>query len=430
MDRFPGLPPDASAHGAEIDLLMGLVHWFIIAFFLAWAGYFVYALVRFRASARKGAPYRGPKGRWILISAVVVVTAELILDFGFSIPFWTARVEGIPDPADATEVRIVAEQYAWNVHYPGPDGLFGATSVDLVGSDNPLGLDRSDPAAADDITTVNLLYVPVGRPVLIHLTSKDVIHSLNLPAFRVKQDAVPGLSAPVWFIPTRTTEEVRDEMTNAFDIGAAVATESVLELPAIEEIDPASAPSGDGYVLLEDREDRDGNPLASAGDELDETTARTLSAAGVTLVRACIPPAFERYVSVERYADENGTLLLERDATVSVDVVLKLLAAGLTSVRVRERSDVDPWMVMETILGPGGEVVADRGGYLTEEIITECASIGLRTIAVAPLTPTEIACAQLCGLGHYRMRGEVVVLTEDEYREWTEAQQESLMQTY
>ena len=72
-----------------------------------------------------------------------------------------------------------------------------------VSADNPLGLDRSDPTAKDDITTINQLNLPIDRPVLIHLSTKDVIHSFGLYEMRVKQDAIPGMSIPVWFIPNR-----------------------------------------------------------------------------------------------------------------------------------------------------------------------------------------------------------------------------------
>ena len=72
-----------------------------------------------------------------------------------------------------------------------------------MAADNPLGLDRSDPAAKDDITTINQLTLPVDKPVLVHLSTKDVIHSFGLYEMRVKQDAVPGLDMPVWFIPNR-----------------------------------------------------------------------------------------------------------------------------------------------------------------------------------------------------------------------------------
>jgi cytochrome c oxidase subunit 2 len=101
-------------------------------------------------------------------------------------------------------VRVVAEQFAWNVHYPGADGQFGRTAVSLVSSSNPIGLDRTSPFGADDIVTLSEMHVPVNRPVIIQLSSKDVVHSFGVPAMRVKQDAIPGVTAPVWFTPTVT----------------------------------------------------------------------------------------------------------------------------------------------------------------------------------------------------------------------------------
>jgi cytochrome c oxidase subunit 2 len=79
---------------------------------------------------------------------------------------------------------------------------------------NPLGLDRDDPAAKDDVTTVNQLYLPVNRPIIVRLRSKDVIHSFGVPELRVKQDAVPGLTIPIWFIPTITTADMRTRLGN------------------------------------------------------------------------------------------------------------------------------------------------------------------------------------------------------------------------
>ena len=139
-----------------------------------------------------------------------MAVVEAILLIGFSIPLWADRVDRFPSPADSTRVRVVAEQFAWNIHYPGPDGVFGRTDVKLVDTQaNPLGLDRDDPAAKDDVTTINQLHLPVGRPVLIQLSSKDVIHSFALQEMRVKQDVIPGTMIPVWFVPTVTTEEMR-----------------------------------------------------------------------------------------------------------------------------------------------------------------------------------------------------------------------------
>jgi cytochrome c oxidase subunit 2 len=100
----------------------------------------------------------------------------------------------------------VGEQFAWNIHYPGPDGKFGRTDNTLVSAENPLGLDRKDPDAKDDLVTPNQLHLPVDRPVLVRLSSKDVIHSFGLYEMRVKQDAIPGMQIPVWFTPTRVGE--------------------------------------------------------------------------------------------------------------------------------------------------------------------------------------------------------------------------------
>ena len=69
-------------------------------------------------------------------------------------------------------------------------------------------------AAKDDVTTLNQLYLPANRPVIVKLRSKDVIHSFNVPEFRVKQDAIPGLTIPIWFIPNVTTAEMRARSGN------------------------------------------------------------------------------------------------------------------------------------------------------------------------------------------------------------------------
>ncbi|HET9359116.1 MAG TPA: hypothetical protein VFO58_05175, partial [Vicinamibacterales bacterium] len=116
------------------------------------------------------------------------------------------NVDALPAEHESTIVRVVAEQFAWNVHYPGADGVFGRTDIRLVDPENPLGLDRTEPPGRDDLVVNGRLNVPVGKPVIVFLSSKDVIHSFGLPQMRVKQDAVPGIVQPVWFTPTMTGE--------------------------------------------------------------------------------------------------------------------------------------------------------------------------------------------------------------------------------
>jgi cytochrome c oxidase subunit 2 len=130
---------------------------------------------------------------------------EVLLLVVFAVPIWATRVNAIPPESESTVVRVVAEQFAWNVQYPGKDGVFGRTDVKYIATGtNPLGLDPNDPAGKDDIITLNDLHLPVGKPVIVKLTTKDVIHSFFLPQMRVKQDAIPGQVIPIWFKPVKT----------------------------------------------------------------------------------------------------------------------------------------------------------------------------------------------------------------------------------
>ena len=175
---FPGLPVQASAHAPDIDFVLGLEHWSILALFVFFFGYFCYVLFRFRRGANPTASYAGMKSRWSLWVAAAIAVAELLLLAVFELPAWSERVNALPAPDEATVVRVVAEQFAWNIHYPGPDRTFGRTEIGLISAGNPLGLDRTDPAAKDDITAINQLTVPVNRPVLVRLTSKPMENSV------------------------------------------------------------------------------------------------------------------------------------------------------------------------------------------------------------------------------------------------------------
>jgi cytochrome c oxidase subunit 2 len=206
MLHYLGMPVQASTHAAELDQMTVLVHWLMLVMFVGWGLFFVFVLFRFRKSAHPTASYSGAKGKISKGTEVAVAIIEVVLLVFYAIPAWAKRVKAFPAESEAVVVRVVAEQFAWNIHYPGPDGMFGRTDVKLVSADNPIGLDRADAAAKDDITTINQLNLPVDRPVLVHLSSKDVIHSFGLFEMRVKQDAIPGMQIPVWFIPNRVGE--------------------------------------------------------------------------------------------------------------------------------------------------------------------------------------------------------------------------------
>jgi cytochrome c oxidase subunit II len=213
MTEWLGLPPLASTHGGQIDGMIGWTHVFMLALFVGWGGFFLYCLIRFRRSRHPVANYTGVKSHASNYLEVAVAVVEAVLLVGFAIPLWAARVDQRPPDNEALVVQVTGEQFAWNIHYAGTDGKFGRTDIKLIDlQSNPLGLDRSDPDAKDDVTTLNQLYLPVNKPIVVKLRSKDVIHSFGVPEFRVKQDAIPGLTIPLWFIPNVTTEQMRAKL--------------------------------------------------------------------------------------------------------------------------------------------------------------------------------------------------------------------------
>ena len=215
MTEWLGLPPLAAAHGGQIDNLIGWIHIFMLILFVGWGGFILYAIVRFRKSRNPVADYRGVTSHRSTYLEVGVAVVEAVLLIGFAIPLWATRVEALPPENEALVVQVTGEQFAWNIHYPGADRIFGRTDIKLLDlQSNPLGLDREDPAAKDDVTTVNQLHLPVNTPIIVRLRSKEVIHSFGVPEFRVKQDAIPGLTIPIWFIPTVTTADMKTRTGN------------------------------------------------------------------------------------------------------------------------------------------------------------------------------------------------------------------------
>ena len=209
LPQYFGLPlVNASTQGPAIDNIISIVHWLMAVLFVGWGVFFIFTLIRFRASKNPKADYHGVKSHFSSYLEIVIAVIEVGLLFGFAFPIWASRINDVPKGPDTVQIRVVAQQFAWNIHCPGPDGVFGKSSTDLVDeAENPIGLDRSDEFAKDDIFTVNQLHIPVNTPINISLSSKDVLHSFGLPEFRVKQDAVPGMEIPVWFEATMTTEE-------------------------------------------------------------------------------------------------------------------------------------------------------------------------------------------------------------------------------
>lgn len=207
LDIFMSLPKNLSAHGPLVDHMMVALHWFMLLLFVGWSAFFVYCLIRFRKGRNPKADYHGVRNHFSTHLEFGVILVETFLLIGFAMPFWGKRVNAsFPNPGEATTVRVIGQQFLWNFHYPGKDQLFSKQDPKFVSADNQYGLDPNDPNGKDDFFTTGVVRVPVNKPVILRLSSKDVIHNFAIHTMRIAQDAIPGSEIPMWFTPVEVGE--------------------------------------------------------------------------------------------------------------------------------------------------------------------------------------------------------------------------------
>ncbi len=199
-----GIAPNASQHGYSIDSMLEMLHWFMLLLFAGWGSFYAYTLWRFQAKKNPKASYTGAASHLPTKLEGGVLVLEVVLLMAFAAPIWADRVSQFPTGPDVIHLRAVGQQFLWNFQYTGPDAKFGDREPKLVSASNPLGLDRNDPDAFDDLTATGEMHVPVNRPIIVDVMSKDVIHDFCIPNMRVAQDAIPGSIIPLWFIPVKT----------------------------------------------------------------------------------------------------------------------------------------------------------------------------------------------------------------------------------
>ncbi len=203
MRNFLNLPPLASEHGQGVDNLLSYLHWLMVVLFVGWLIYFLFTLWRFNHKRNQKADYLGVRNHASSYLEVTVAGIEAALLLFVAIPLWAQRVDAFPSEEESTVLYISAQQFAWNARYAGADGTFGGQDMRFVSDTNVFGVDPEDAAGKDDVQVLNEIHVPVNKPVIAYISSKDVIHSFKVPAMRVTQDATPGLRIPIWFKPTK-----------------------------------------------------------------------------------------------------------------------------------------------------------------------------------------------------------------------------------
>lgn len=179
------LPEGVTTYAHSVDRLYYMILIITAIAFVIVEGGLLWFIIKYRSRPGRKAYYTHGSLKaevvWTAIPAVTVVVIGVL-----SGGVWDYIKGRDSVPPGALPVAVRAKQFEWNVTYPGPDMQLGT---------------------ADDFTRRNLLVVPVDTPVVVHLSSEDVIHSLFIPAFRVKQDAVPGLkNERVWFQVTKAGE--------------------------------------------------------------------------------------------------------------------------------------------------------------------------------------------------------------------------------
>jgi len=192
----------STASGVDAQFLLTMVITGVA--FVATQGLLLFYVLRYRGK-RPGKPRMVFGNRTVEVVTVVLCSAVFLFLAISGQGVW-ARMQRAPE-ANPLMVQVLAEQFVWNVRYSGRDGQFGEIHPTQYDSSfNPFGTLNSDTTAVDDVVLLNEIRVPVGRTVLLEMQAKDVIHSLFIPALRIKQDLVPGLITRLSFRAERVGE--------------------------------------------------------------------------------------------------------------------------------------------------------------------------------------------------------------------------------
>ena len=202
------MPKNYSAHGDSVSHIIDVVTWFMLFLFIGWTLFFLYCLIRFRKSENPKASYHGVKNHVSTHLEIGVIVIEAVLLLGFALPMWSERTdnfEQIEAEENPVRVRAIGFQFGWKFHYAGADGKFGYIDRTTHREPGDSGVDFTSGHGTDDFI-MGELKIPVDRPVILQVTSTDVIHNFSIIPMRIQQDAIPGKDIPMWFTPIAELE--------------------------------------------------------------------------------------------------------------------------------------------------------------------------------------------------------------------------------
>jgi cytochrome c oxidase subunit 2 len=200
----------ASKHATEVELLFWVTMAVTFTVFIVTQVIMFYFGYKYRYKKERKA-YFYPENHKLEIVWTVIPAIVLVGLIGWGLVKWN-NIMG-PAPKDAEVIEIVGYQFAWASRYPGPDNELGNANYKLIDVENIVGIDFTDSSSLDDFMPREI-HIPKGKPVLFKIKARDVIHSVYLPYMRSQMNAVPGMPTQMWFIPTKTTAEMREETGN------------------------------------------------------------------------------------------------------------------------------------------------------------------------------------------------------------------------
>jgi cytochrome c oxidase subunit 2 len=213
------MPDGVSTHSASVDFLFYVILWITTFFFFLTEAVLIVFLWKYGCGCKEvatGVPtFLKPIGGLIdtphkIEMAWTIVPAAILLYIAFAqvgtwanVKYQSRMKQLIGEDKTPVVIEVSARQFEWRMRYPSAERMreWLKNPTDKQVKDEIDGFSRNP--HADDVHVVNELHVWNHNPVLVHLSTRDVLHSFNLPQFRVKQDAVPGRVIPVWFTPTK-----------------------------------------------------------------------------------------------------------------------------------------------------------------------------------------------------------------------------------
>jgi cytochrome c oxidase subunit II len=203
--------PVASDHGKWTDTLFWITMAVsVVAFVIISIVMFVFIYQYQYREGQKARYY--PDNHYLELAWTIIPAIVLAILIFTGLRAWNEITA--PASEDAELVELIGQQFAWTARYPGvKDGALGKNNYKLIDDINEFGLDLTDKNSFDDFKSLEL-HLPVNKEILLKIRAKDVLHSVFLPHFRVKMDAVPGMPTQFKFIATKTTQQMRDELGN------------------------------------------------------------------------------------------------------------------------------------------------------------------------------------------------------------------------